>query len=362
MFTILLNIALTIIPSLKHDVQYYLRVSSERSHIERLLERGNDSFSREYRENRGSGRYPCAKDSIFLYSIFDDCERIRESEMARVRVSDELCNKLILYFVSGTNSSIWAEGIGYCFFFLCEKDPSLLPRLNRMIEAKGGVYKPYIRSALITELFFMYDTETNESDSRFWEKTPKEWGFYKKYPSVKGYEDYDLILRALYIEQEEVPVFFFPDVAVGPVHLRDSKTSAPFLRKTGEVTILYNDNEEYCELIPSLEGNKGEVDRIRIGYSKFTKRGRHVTFPFITESGIKLGLSREEFIKIQGNKGKRIREGGKTIYRFVWDAYEDSPFLQAYNARVYVAEYTFVEGFLVEMSYGFSPAKSDVLQ
>ena len=208
----------------------------------------------------------------------------------------------------------------------------------------------------------MYEIETNGPDSRFWEKTPEELGFYKKYPTIMDYEDYGLILKAFYIEQEIVPVFFYPDVAAGPVYRRDSTASAPFLRKTGEVTILYNDNEEYCELISSLESNKGEVDRFRIGYSKFTKRGRHVTFPFVTESGIKLGLSREEFIKIQGNKGKRIREGGKTIYRFVWDAYEDSPFLQAYNALVYVAEYTFVEGFLVEMSYGFSPAKSDVLQ
>ena len=77
-------------------------------------------------------------------------------------------------------------------------------------------------------------------------------------------------------------------------------------------------------------------------------------FPyFLTESGIKLGMTISDVVGKKGNQFKKASKGKMIVIKYSID-YEDNPkFLAAYNMPLYIAEYTFKNGILVKFIFGF---------
>lgn len=71
---------------------------------------------------------------------------------------------------------------------------------------------------------------------------------------------------------------------------------------------------------------------------------------FVTESNIKLGMSKGELIKIKGKD--YIIEGNVLIYSLSYDI--DKDFLEKYNMPYYYANYTFDKDVLTKFDFGFS--------
>jgi hypothetical protein len=74
---------------------------------------------------------------------------------------------------------------------------------------------------------------------------------------------------------------------------------------------------------------------------------------FITESGIKLGLSKEEVIKIKGQDFIKTEKGNEKEITYKIEDYENSPFLIKYNEVGYYEKFRFDNNKLVELEFGF---------
>ena len=70
---------------------------------------------------------------------------------------------------------------------------------------------------------------------------------------------------------------------------------------------------------------------------------------FSTESGIKLGISKKDLIKIKGNNFVETNH----VLRYEISDYEKSHFLEKYNMPIYFAEYTFDQDKLSKIYFGF---------
>ena len=70
---------------------------------------------------------------------------------------------------------------------------------------------------------------------------------------------------------------------------------------------------------------------------------------FSTESGIKLGISKKDLIKIKGNNFVETNH----ILRYEISDYEKSHFLEKYNLPIYFVEYTFDQDKLCKIYFGF---------
>jgi lipoprotein len=70
---------------------------------------------------------------------------------------------------------------------------------------------------------------------------------------------------------------------------------------------------------------------------------------FSTESGIKLGISKKDLIKIKGNSFVETNH----VLRYEISDYEKSHFLEKYNLPIYFAEYTFDQDKLCKIYFGF---------
>lgn len=70
---------------------------------------------------------------------------------------------------------------------------------------------------------------------------------------------------------------------------------------------------------------------------------------FSTESGIKLGISKKDLIKLKGNNFIETNH----VLQYEISDYEKSYFLEKYNLPIYFAEYTFCQDKLCKIYFGF---------
>ena len=152
-----------------------------------------------------------------------------------------------------------------------------------------------------------------------------------------------------------------PDISVNDIKLSD--TTAVVL---GYSDLKYNvieDKEELPYVIFTNE-NKTEILKLYLFYG--TKKNEFyqaeispydkkiVPNPtkyanFSTESGIKLGISKKDLIKIKGNNFVETNH----VLRYEISDYEKSHFLEKYNMPIYFAEYTFDQDKLSKIYFGF---------
>ena len=74
---------------------------------------------------------------------------------------------------------------------------------------------------------------------------------------------------------------------------------------------------------------------------------------FETESGVKLGISKEKLLKIKPGKYKESKIGDQTILLLSTDSVDDKLFLDKYNMVSYTVSYYFRSNRLVKFSFGF---------
>ena len=152
-----------------------------------------------------------------------------------------------------------------------------------------------------------------------------------------------------------------PDISVNDIKLSDTTTVV-----LGYSDLKYNvieDKEELPSVIFTNE-NKTEILKLYLFYG--TKKNEFyqaeispydkkiVPNPtkyanFSTESGIKLGISKKDLIKIKGNNFVETNH----VLRYEISDYEKSHFLEKYNMPIYFAEYTFDQDKLSKIYFGF---------
>jgi len=152
-----------------------------------------------------------------------------------------------------------------------------------------------------------------------------------------------------------------PDISVNDIKLSD--TAAVVL---GYSDLKYNiiEDKEVLPYAIFTNENKTEILKLYLFYG--TKRNefyqaeispydkKTISNPtkyknFSTESGIKLGISKKDLIKIKGNNFVETNH----ILRYEISDYENSHFLEKYNLPIYFAEYTFDQDKLCKIYFGF---------
>ena len=152
-----------------------------------------------------------------------------------------------------------------------------------------------------------------------------------------------------------------PDISVNNIKLSD--TTAVVL---GYSDLKYNviEGKEELPYVIFTNENKTEVLKLYLFYG--TKRNefyqaeispydkKTISNPtkyknFSTESGIKLGISKKNLIKIKGNNFVETNH----VLRYEISDYEKSHFLEKYNLPIYFAEYTFDQDKLSKIYFGF---------
>ena len=152
-----------------------------------------------------------------------------------------------------------------------------------------------------------------------------------------------------------------PDISVNDIKLSD--TTAVVL---GYSDLKYNIIEGKEELPYAIFTNKNKTEILKLYLFYGTKRNEFYqaeispydkkTVPnptkyknFSTESGIKLGISKKDLIKIKGNNFVETNH----VLRYEISDYEKSRFLEKYNLPIYFAEYTFDQDKLSKIYFGF---------
>lgn len=152
-----------------------------------------------------------------------------------------------------------------------------------------------------------------------------------------------------------------PDISINDIKLSD--TTAVVL---GYSDLKYNiiEDKEVLPYAIFTNENKTEILKLYLFYG--TKRNefyqaeispydkKTISNPtkyknFSTESGIKLGISKKDLIKIKGNNFVETNH----ILRYEISDYENSHFLEKYNLPIYFAEYTFDQDKLCKIYFGF---------
>ena len=152
-----------------------------------------------------------------------------------------------------------------------------------------------------------------------------------------------------------------PDISVNDIKLSD--TTAVVL---GYNDLKYNviEGEEELPYVIFTNENKTEILKLYLFYgakrnefyqaeiSPYDKKT--ISNPtkyknFSTESGIKLGISKKNLIKIKGNNFTETNH----VLRYEISDYEKSHFLEKYNMPIYFAEYTFDQDKLCKIHFGF---------
>ena len=152
-----------------------------------------------------------------------------------------------------------------------------------------------------------------------------------------------------------------PDISVNDIKLSD--TAAVVL---GYSDLKYNVIEDKEALPYAIFTNENKTEILKLYLFYGTKRNefyqaeisaydkKAVPNPtkyanFFTESGIKLGISKKDLIKIKGNNFVETNH----VLRYEISDYEKSHFLEKYNLPIYFAEYTFDQDKLCKIYFGF---------
>ena len=157
---------------------------------------------------------------------------------------------------------------------------------------------------------------------------------------------------------------FKPDTVIGQISLINSENVDTYLgenvmEKLADEVIPYSnvisrDSKQQLTFYFHPGRVKKEFSEFEVSY--LTRKDRNARVikekEFITENGIKLGMTMGEFRSIKGEPDT-ITNGKTTIFHYQIDDFENSEFLKKYNMPIYYADYKFKNGYLNEFRFGF---------
>lgn len=159
---------------------------------------------------------------------------------------------------------------------------------------------------------------------------------------------------------------FKPDTLINGILTLHSKNSSErfypkitseqlvhFVRESPVYIFSNQDDDEYLLAFQYEGGTENEFSCFEIGYTNdLEKRDEKISTDhkrFELESGLKLGLSTEELIKIKGEN--YTKEDDKIIYRL--NDYKSSKFLKRHNMPAYFLECTLKNDRIDKIKFGF---------
>ncbi|MEI3800488.1 hypothetical protein SAMN05660461_6406 [Chitinophaga ginsengisegetis] len=176
-----------------------------------------------------------------------------------------------------------------------------------------------------------------------------------------------LVLSIQYSNAQQ-RVRFVPDTAVNSIHLNDYSTTEKVLGKN-----IWNKQFEQAKSLPRIElvnksktqalrlffhygGSKNAVDEFEIlcidSTYKMPKQTVLISDElFVTSRKIRLGITREEIVKILGDNYKTATAGDTEGLAYVLD--QKSGFVKRYNQYRYYIKCTLNKGVLVKYAFGF---------
>jgi hypothetical protein len=130
--------------------------------------------------------------------------------------------------------------------------------------------------------------------------------------------------------------------------------------RSSPVVVFSNTSKDEYLLTYQYEGNsKNSFSSFEIGYMKnlesvnAKKIYQSNESSFKTESGLKLGLSLAEIVKIKGKGFKRKDTGDETILSYRIEDYNRSIFLKRYNMPGYFIELVLKKDKVIKILFGF---------
>jgi len=158
---------------------------------------------------------------------------------------------------------------------------------------------------------------------------------------------------------------FIPDISVNGIFLEEHFTVESqigdlmqFINREESLPSVYvfnNDSSQYLKLIFHPGGVKNSFSEFEVSYVgdlQESKGFRILRFKeFITDSEIKLGMSKQDIIKRKGSDFFEIKED---YIKYIVDDFGKSIFLKKYNMPLYYAKYEFdSNNVLTKYSFGF---------
>ncbi|MEZ2440403.1 hypothetical protein AB6805_01680 [Chitinophaga sp. RCC_12] len=164
------------------------------------------------------------------------------------------------------------------------------------------------------------------------------------------------------------PVRFAPDTAVNGIYLNDYSTTERVLGKSiwnkqfeqgrslPRIELINKSKTEVLRLFFHYGGSKNAVDEFEISYIDGAYKAPKLAVVtsdqcFVTSRKIRLGITREEIVKILGNNYKTDITGNTE--RLVYVLNQKSGFVKRYNQYQYYIKCILNKGVLVKYAFGF---------
>lgn len=123
------------------------------------------------------------------------------------------------------------------------------------------------------------------------------------------------------------------------------------------VYMINSTKEQYLKMVFFPGDVKNSISQFEVGYVSNIKNDilNHIALmdTFFTESGIFLGLSEEDVLRIKGVRYEKIQSNDTLVMKYIIDNYDTSDFLKKYNMPVYFAEYWIVKDKVIRFKFGF---------
>lgn len=156
------------------------------------------------------------------------------------------------------------------------------------------------------------------------------------------------------------------DISVSNIYLHNSKTSEEVLGKEivlnaeADLPYVHYYNKDKTQILTLIfhPGNiKNSFSELNVKKSNPEREKDIHTLKnikyFVTGKNIKLGIKKNELIKILGEEFTSEVKNGVLMIRYKIDDFKNSEFLKAYNMPIYYGEYKFKNNKLIEFSFGF---------
>ena len=172
--------------------------------------------------------------------------------------------------------------------------------------------------------------------------------------------------KEVFMQQDSLLTIFKPDIEIEEIGLLNSENINKYLGedvmdRLTDNGILYSDvlSSDFKQKLTFYfhpGGIPKEFSEFQVNYIDNDKLSENERITgskeFVTESGIKLGISIETLKSIKGEPTSIVNEETNTLkYRI--DDFNNSEFLQKYNMPIYYAYYEFQKGYLIKFRFGF---------
>lgn len=184
-----------------------------------------------------------------------------------------------------------------------------------------------------------------------------------------------VILLSAYFSISITPIFgqikgkdhFNPDISINkevflhnPISVENVFNIYLSMNQDDDFPYVYMINrkkEQYLKMVFFPGDVKNSISQFEVGYVSNIKNDtlNHIALmdTFFTESGIFLGLSEEDVLRIKGNRCEKIQSNDTLVMKYIIDNYDTSDFLKKYNMPVYFAEYWIVKNKVIRFKFGF---------